>query len=305
MSLFAFPPAFGGVQALREDVFRVRLPMVNVYFLGTPEGKEWVLVDAGLPGTAGLIERAAQQVYGDCPPQAIVLTHGHLDHVGALHALLKRWAVPVYNHSLELPFLTGQAAYPFPDPSVGGSMSLLSPVFLPGPFDFRPAVQPLSVEGAVPHLPAWRWLHTPGHASGHISLWRASDRTLIAGDAVVTTRQEWASSAVSMQPVVLRGPPAYYTPNWDAARRSVETLAGLDPELIATGHGHPLLDGDVPTELHRLARQFDQQVRPRRGWYLRHPVSVGVNRAGLDPLACLILGSLTLAALCFNFIRRR
>ena len=41
-------------------------------------------------------------------------------------------------------------------------------------------------------MPGWRWVHTPGHTAGHVSLFRDADRTLIAGDAFVTTKQESA-----------------------------------------------------------------------------------------------------------------
>jgi hypothetical protein len=39
-------------------------------------------------------------------------------------------------------------------------------------------------------MPGWRWMHTPGHTEGHVCLFRNSDRTLIAGDAFTTTKQE-------------------------------------------------------------------------------------------------------------------
>lgn len=127
----------------------MRLPLVSVYLLGHP-GKPWVLLDAGMLGTAGMI-RAARRHPGERPPAAIVLTHGHLDHVSGLYALLKEWPVPVYVHPLEVPHLTGQVAYPFPDPSVGGGTSLLSPALLPpGPFDFRPHLQALPSAGRCP-----------------------------------------------------------------------------------------------------------------------------------------------------------
>lgn len=305
------PPAppvatFGGVQRLRPDVARVRLPMVNAYLLGEPGG-DWVLVDAGLPGTAGLIRRAAAQVHGDRAPVAVLLTHGHLDHVGGLHDLLRRWRVPVYAHPLELPHLSGEAPYPFPDPTVGGGMSLLSPAFLPGPFDFRPQVRALPEGGEVPHLPGWRWLHTPGHSSGHVSLWREADRTLVAGDAFVTTPQQRVRGALRLEPTVVQGPPPYYTPNWDAARDSVRALAALDPELAAAGHGHPMSGAELSRELTRLARNFDEAARPPRGWYRRHPVPVGRARAGTpDPLRTTVLAALAgLGALWFLAPRRR
>ena len=90
-------------------------------------------------------------------------------------------------------------------------------------------------------MPEWRWLHTPGHAPGHISLWREADRALIVGDAFITTAQESAYAVATQQPE-LHGPPMYFTPNWIAARSSVETLAALQPGIVITGHG-PAMEG--------------------------------------------------------------
>jgi glyoxylase-like metal-dependent hydrolase (beta-lactamase superfamily II) len=70
---------------------------------------DWVLVDAGLPGSAGTIRRHAAEIFGsEARPAAIILTHGHFDHVGALLTLATEWDVPVYAHPLELPYLTGR-----------------------------------------------------------------------------------------------------------------------------------------------------------------------------------------------------
>ncbi|PTA67189.1 MBL fold metallo-hydrolase [Deinococcus arcticus] len=289
--------ATGQLSWLRPDVARLRLPLVNVYFVGHP-GQDWVLVDAGLPGTAGLIERAAQAAYGGRAPRAIVLTHGHLDHVGTLRALHRRWAAPIFVHPLERPFVTGQARYPWPDPLVGGGMSLLSPAFVPGPFDFGSAVQTLPEGGEVPALPDWRWLHTPGHTDGHVALWRAADRTLLAGDAVVTTHQATVRGALTLHPVSVQGPPSYYTPNWTAAHTSAQQLAELEADLLATGHGHPVQGPQVAADLTRLARTFDERSRPFGGWYTRHPVPVGgpVPR-GPGPLGRPLAGLGALAAL--------
>ncbi|GAA5532216.1 MBL fold metallo-hydrolase [Deinococcus aluminii] len=304
------PPAphvstFGGTQVLRPDVVRVRLPMVNAYLLGLP-GEPWVLVDAGMPGTAGMIRAAAENYHAGRPPAAIVLTHGHLDHIGGLHDLLQTWKVPVYAHPLELPYLTGQVPYPFPDPSVGGVMSLLSPAFVPGPFDFRPHIQALPPAGEVPHLAGWRWLHTPGHSVGHVSLWREADRTLIAGDAFVTTKQETVTGALAQKPTLVHRPPAYYTPNWDAARESVRLLAALPPALAATGHGHPMTEVQMDLDLQRLARNFDEAARPLRGWYLSHPVPVALPQPGTpDPLKRIVLGALAAVGLILLVDRLR
>ncbi|QLG12783.1 MBL fold metallo-hydrolase (plasmid) [Deinococcus sp. D7000] len=298
------PSPLGGTQVLRPDLVRVRLPLVNAYLMGLP-GEPWVLLDAGVPGTAGLIRAAAKKHHADTPPRAIVLTHGHLDHIGGLRALLRTWPVPVYAHPAELPHLTGQVPYPFPDPTVGGVMSALSPIFVPGPFDFRPHMQALPATGEVPVLPEWHWLHTPGHSAGHVSLWRERDRTLLVGDAFVTTRQESVTGAFTQQPTLVHRPPAYYTPNWDAARASVRALADLQPALVATGHGHPMPEEQMADELQTLARRFDEVARPRHGWYVSHPVPVGLPQPGPDVLKRLVLGGLAAVGALLLLNRRR
>ena len=94
----------------------LQLPIVNVYFAGRPGGGPWVLVDTGLPGSGAPIRRAAEALFGDRPPEAIVLTHGHFDHRGAAAELAGSWDVPIYAHRLELPYLTGRSDYPPPGP---------------------------------------------------------------------------------------------------------------------------------------------------------------------------------------------
>jgi glyoxylase-like metal-dependent hydrolase (beta-lactamase superfamily II) len=246
------------------DVYRRRIAFVNVFFVGTAAG--WVLVDAGLRGSSRGIRAEAARLFGT-GPQAIVLTHAHFDHVGALRQLAARWNVPVYVHALELPYVTGRRRYARPDPTVGGGlMSLLSPLYPRGPIDLGDRVQALPEDGSVPGMPGWTWLHTPGHTEGHVALLRASDRTLISGDAVVTTRQESLLGAITQYSVVWR-PPAYFTTDWDAARRSVQRLASLEPEVLATGHGRVLAGPRMRHALHYLADNFDA-VMPRQGVYV-------------------------------------
>jgi glyoxylase-like metal-dependent hydrolase (beta-lactamase superfamily II) len=243
--------------------------MANVYFVANEAGG-WVLVDTGLRGYGEAIRRAGERLFGSRGPSAIVLTHGHFDHVGGLPALANQWAAPVYAHRLELPYLTGRSSYPPPDPTVGGGLwSLVSPAFPRGPIDLRRHVHSLPSDESVPGLQFWRWIHTPGHSPGHVSLFREEDRTLLAGDAVVTTRQEAAFDVLTQRPVVWR-PPAYFTTDWVSARRSVQRLAMLEPEVLAAGHGRPMHGPTMRRALHELAFDFWPFV-PARGRYVDEP----------------------------------
>ena len=269
------------IEELGSDVARLRIGFVNVYFVGAPvrpdghaSATPWTLVDSGLTmGAAQILECAASRFGEMSRPGAIVLTHGHYDHVGALEALLHVWDVPVYAHALELPFLTGRADYPPPDPTVGGGlMARMSPLLPERGIDLGDRVRALPSNRAVPGMPGWRWMHTPGHAPGHVSLFRESDRMLIAGDAVTTTAPA-SMFSVSMQKPELHGPPPSFTIDWEKARRSVVALAAVQPAVIASGHGQPLQGSTATRELAALARDFNRRERPGHGRYVRRPAA--------------------------------
>jgi glyoxylase-like metal-dependent hydrolase (beta-lactamase superfamily II) len=248
----------------------LRILFVNVFAVTGEKG--WVLVDAGLHGSAGRIKRWARDRFGDAPPRAILLTHAHFDHVGAIDLLTQSWGVPVYVHHDELPYVTGAQSYPQPDPSVGGGMMARMAALYPRhPIDLVPFVRQLPADGSVPELPDWQWVPTPGHTAGHVSFFRRSDWTLVVGDAFCTTKQE-SFFAVATQRPELHGPPAYFTTDWNAARESVHRLAALRPAVMAPGHGQPLAGADATAALGELAQRFDEVARPQHGRYVRHPV---------------------------------
>ena len=70
-----------------------------------------------------LISPTAPAEGAGAPPEAIVLTHGHFDHAGSALQLAEYWDVPIYAHRLEMPYLTGKADYPPPDPTIATSTS--------------------------------------------------------------------------------------------------------------------------------------------------------------------------------------
>ena len=295
-----------GVWGLK-DVF------VNMYMILNPFDGNWVLVDTGLKWSASKIKKMAKQLFGDeSMPSSIILTHGHFDHVGSLQNLTEEWNVPVFAHPLEFPFLTGKASYPPPDPGVGGGlMSLMSWSYPISPINISNNLNVLPENGRIPGLPEWKYIHTPGHAPGHISLFRESDNVLIAGDAFVTTKAESIISVI-LQTKKLSGPPKYFTYDWTLAKESVKTLMKLEPEIVATGHGAPMHGAELRESLHYLSGHFYEMAVPSHGRYVNDAAitnTTGVlytppNNINYKSLAIKVLGVTAITALtCALLIR--
>lgn len=253
------------------DVWGMKDVFVNNYMIRNAADNSWVLVDTGYNKSPSKIKRMAAELFEGKPPAAILLTHGHFDHVGSVATLAEEWEVPVYAHWLELPYLIGKAAYPPADPTVGGGLiTRLSCYFPNKPINIEKYVSVLPDDGVVPFLNDWKYIHTPGHAPGHISLFREWDRVLIAGDAFTTTQQESAIS-VLLQSEKLSGPPAYFTYDWEQAYDSVEKLVLLQPDTVATGHGKPLRGYEMRQALNNLYINFGEETIPVTGRYVNDP----------------------------------
>ncbi|WP_373514410.1 MBL fold metallo-hydrolase [Persicitalea sp.] len=261
-----------------KGIWGMKEYFVNVYMVQNEDDGKWVLVDTGLPISGSSVKKMADDLFGEgTRPACIILTHGHFDHAGSVKELAQEWNIQVYAHAMEMPYLTGRSSYPPADPSVGGGLvSDLSWTFPMGPIDIRRWVAPLPADGHVPGLDGWRWLHTPGHAPGHISLWREDDRTLIAGDALATVKMESAIATITQQRE-LHGPPMPVTYDWGAAEKSVRKLADLKPKVIAAGHGQPMRGKAMRQELEQLANNFYRLALPAQGRYRNRPALVNAS----------------------------
>jgi glyoxylase-like metal-dependent hydrolase (beta-lactamase superfamily II) len=162
-------------------------------------------------------------------------------------------------------------------------------------------------------MPEWRWLPTPGHSPGHVSFFRDADRTLIVGDAFVTQRQEALWGVFTRRPRVWR-PPAYFTPDWNSARKSVESLAAVEPEIAATGHGWPMHGEELTSGLAALLRHWDGVAVPHYGRYVEQPAVTDANGVvALPPpvldrhlIAAASVAGIALSALVASrFVERR
>jgi len=255
---------------ITRDIIILQFRIVNAFMIGNPNAtSEWILVDTGLENSADFILQTAEKRYGgECRPQAIILTHGHFDHVGSLIKLSNYWDVPVYTHELELPYITGGKDYPIGDPSVGGGMvAQMSPTFPHTSIDLGYRANPLPSDHSVPGMHGWKWIPTPGHTEGHVALFQEKDRILIPGDAFTTVKQESLLSVIT-QAEQISGPPAYLTTDWDAAERSVKLLRDLNPTLVLPSHGQPMKDDELTRHLDMLTHHFEEIAVPEQGRFV-------------------------------------
>lgn len=176
----------------------------NCYLLGDAATHRGVLVDPGDEPARiqRMVERAGVTI------ESIWLTHGHLDHVGAIAHLKRTWPVSVLLHPLDLPLYrraAQQAAVygiPFEQP--------------PDPDGELRDGQMLAIG---PHRFTVR--HTPGHAPGHVVL--VGDSVMLGGDLLF-------AGSIGRTDLPLSDPAAM--------EQSLALVAGFDPDLVVhPGHG--------------------------------------------------------------------
>jgi glyoxylase-like metal-dependent hydrolase (beta-lactamase superfamily II) len=109
---------------------------------------------------------------------------------------------------------------------------------------------------------------------------------------------------VATQRLMLNGPPAYFTTDWDAARWSVQRMAATPIETLLCGHGQPMTGAMMRLDLRNLAEFFDERARPRRGRYVEFDAGeAAFERQWLRPLAAVLLAAAG-SALVVHFLNQ-
>lgn len=246
------------------DILVMNFRVVTACLLGEPNSAHWVLVDTGLENSADFILEEAEKRFGKSKPDAIILTHGHFDHVGSVIKLSQHWNVAVYIHELELPYITGEKDYPLADPTVDkGMVAKMSPTFPHTSIDLGLKAKTLPKDGTIPGMKNWKWIHTPGHTVGHVSLYRDNGSILIAGDAISTTKQESLLSVV-LQSEKINGPPKYLTENWKVSEITVKRLRDIKPSLLIPSHGKSLEGKELEDHLNYLVKNYNDIAKPNK-----------------------------------------
>lgn len=199
-----------------------RMFPVNCYLVREDDGL--TLIDTAIPGSQSAILDAARGL--SQPIRRIILTHVHMDHVGAfdaLHQLLPD--AETLGSARDMRFLAGDMSLDPDEPQTK----------LRGSYRTA-ATKPSRLLSDGDRVGSLQVVGTPGHTPGHIALFDVRDNTLIAGDAF----QTHAGVAVSGT-VRWRFPfPAMATWHRPLALASARRLYALTPSRLAIGHGDVL-----------------------------------------------------------------
>lgn len=212
---------------IADGLFQVRAIGARVTAL--VQGDAILLVDAGSPGSAGLILQGLRALgLSAGHVERVVVTHAHPDHCGGLSGLVEGRAIAVAAHTLDADVIEGTA--PLPSPVQNVILGRLTrPVY--GALMGRPVPVHNRLEDGdlVEFGIDVRVVHLPGHTDGSIALHVPAKRAVIVGDAL---QYRFARRL---------GPPArWVTRRPEVALRSLEKLLELDFDVICFSHFPPL-----------------------------------------------------------------
>lgn len=233
------------------DVYRFGTQRVNWYVVEA-DGNLTV-VDAGLPGHwQQLVDGLDDLGYSRDDIAAMVLTHGHQDHIGFAERLRETTAVPVLVHKADVALVEGtdsgspnEVVWNLWRPAV---LSLLVEFARSSGTSIPPVkvVQPFE-DGAVLDVPGTpQVIHVPGHSDGSCALYFPDREALLCGDALAT---------LDIKTGRARGPQIMSMFNADAERavESLDQIGSLGRLTLLPGHGEPWR-GEMD-EAVRLARR--------------------------------------------------
>lgn len=144
-------------------------PLQTNAYLVYNDKNDCIVIDPGAEGER-LNNIIAKQHF---QPLAILLTHAHFDHIGAVDAVRDQWGIPVYLHSAEKDWLQR--------PSLNGSMyfGIAEPVVAKEAEQIIHGEHELSIGSFTINV-----METPGHSPGSLSFYFSDSNVVFAGDAL-------------------------------------------------------------------------------------------------------------------------
>lgn len=150
-------------------------PLQTNCYVIIDDNKECIIIDPGNsiidPGNhgeelVGFIEKCGLK------PLAILLTHAHFDHIGAIDDVVEKWDIPVYVHHDELPSLK--------DPQINGSRQFHMPDVVVETIPHH-----ISREGELIISDfSFKVFSTPGHSPGGLAFYMEEENAVFSGDVL-------------------------------------------------------------------------------------------------------------------------
>lgn len=237
----------GPAPVLRLDIARgvhgVEHAHTNCYVVEDSDGV--TLIDACFPSTGNAVVRLLATI-GRTPGdiRALLLTHGHFDHVGFARGLKAALRTPVWVHGGD----RSLAAHPYryrPERNRvlfplghGRSLPVLGTMVLAGALAVRGVdVDRVFADGDVLDVPGRpQVIHAPGHTAGECAFLLPDRGVLLSGDALVTLDPYTGH----------RGPqlvaPAA-TADSELALASLDRFVDCGARIVLPGHGDPWTAG--------------------------------------------------------------
>lgn len=226
-----------------KGIHRIEDAYTNWYLV--EEGDHMTVVDCGVPTSWVSLTKALTSLGRRTTDiEAVVLTHGHFDHLGFAERARSELGIPVWLHTNDLPLAKDPRRYAHPTSRLKyvtkpGALPIITTLFATRAFWPKPVknverfteeLQTLPVPGRP------RVVFTPGHTLGHCAFHFPDRDVVLTGDAIVM-----------LDPYTgVPGPQIVSGPATTDPERNLETLdaiAETGAALVLTGHGEPWAEG--------------------------------------------------------------
>jgi len=198
---------------ISENIELIDGTMCNVYVMKYNNKK--IQIDAGMKGSFNKIKSYYQE--NKSKPDIILITHYHLDHIGALKALKNMYSPEIYANEIEIPYIEGKEPIPKPKSFLAKFFFTFAKV---NPVEDIKSFKNFNMEGI-------KFIETYGHTIGSTSIYIENQKFIFVGDAVSTVNGKLSINEK-------------FTLNMEEAKKSLEKIKKLSPITILPGHGNPM-----------------------------------------------------------------
>ncbi len=152
---------------LQLEMLVLGMVQTNCYLAVNRESRELLIIDPA--DEAPRIIRRIDEL--GAAPAAILLTHGHFDHIGAVKELKERYRIPVCIHAADRELMQ--------DEQLNGSLMLIGR-------GISASADRVFADGEKVNLAGFdiQVIHTPGHTAGGACYYIEEEKTLFSGDTL-------------------------------------------------------------------------------------------------------------------------